>query len=136
LVSVLALLLYFLKFLSLSFQLRTLPVNLFLLLLLDLFLALELVSNKSAASRSKRTTDERPRNRMVNGTTDKTSSSGSSQRPDSCPFLRSGQTRAAKKCHYECKSYKNSEYVSHGFSFPFDVACGWQDEIKSFMCAL
>ena len=70
LVSVLALLLYSLKFLSLPSQLRTLPVNLFLLLLLHLLVALELVSNKSTASRSKRTTDESPRNRMANGTTD------------------------------------------------------------------
>jgi hypothetical protein len=52
LVSVLALLLYSLKFLSLPFQLRTLLVNLFLLLLLDFLLALELVSDKSTASRS------------------------------------------------------------------------------------
>jgi hypothetical protein len=72
--SVLALLLYPLKFLSLPFQLRTLPVNLFLLLLLHLFLALELVSNKSTSSRSERTTNECPRDRMANGTTDKTSS--------------------------------------------------------------
>jgi hypothetical protein len=99
LVSVLALLLYFLKFLSLSFQLRTLPVNLFLLLLLHFLLALELVSNKSTASRSERTTNERPRNRMANGTTDKTSCSGSSQRTDSCPILRGGQIRAAQKYH-------------------------------------
>src|SRR6266568_9418033 len=97
LVSVLALLLYSLKFLSLPFQLRTLPVNLFLLLLLHLLLALELVSNQRTSSRSERTTDERPRNRMVNGTTDKTPRSSSPQRPDSCPFLRSIQTRAAQK---------------------------------------
>jgi hypothetical protein len=108
-VSVLALLLYSLKFLSLPFQLRTLLVNLFLLLLLDLLLALELVSNKSTASRSKRTTDQRACNRMVNGTTDKTSRSGSSQRTDSCPILRSGQIRAAHQCHYEWQSYKSSE---------------------------
>jgi hypothetical protein len=55
-----------------------LPVNLFLLLLLDLLLALELVANKSPSSRSERTTDERPRDRMSNGTTDQTTSSGSS----------------------------------------------------------
>jgi hypothetical protein len=117
LVSVLALLFYSLQLLSLSFQLRTLLVNLFLLLLLHLLLALELISNKSTASRAKRTADERPRNRMVNGTTDKTSRSGSSQRTDSCPILRSGQIRAAHKCHYEWQSYKSSEYVFHRFSF-------------------
>jgi hypothetical protein len=78
LVLVLALLLYSLKFLSLPSQLRTLPVNLFLLLLLYLLMALELVSNKSTASRAKRTTDESPRNRMANGTTHESSSSGSS----------------------------------------------------------
>jgi hypothetical protein len=122
LVSVLALLLYSLKFLSLPFQLRTLPINLFLLLLLHLLLALELVSNKSTSSRSERTSDERPRNRMVDGTTNKTSRSGSSQRTDSCPILRSGQIRAAHKCHYEWQSYKSSEYVSHRFSFSFEVA--------------
>ena len=70
LASVLALLLYSLQFFSLSFQLRTLPVNLFLLLLLHLLVALELVSNKSTSSRSERTTDESPRNRMANGTAD------------------------------------------------------------------
>jgi hypothetical protein len=122
LVLVLALLLYSLKFLSLPFQFRTLLVNLFLLLLLHLLLALELVSNKSTASRSERTPDECPRNRMVNGTTNKTPRSGSSQRTDSCPILRSGQIRAAHKCHYEWQSYKSSEYVSHKFSFAFDVA--------------
>jgi hypothetical protein len=47
-----------------------LPVNLFLLLLLHLFVALELVSDKSTSSRPERTTDESPRNRMANGTTD------------------------------------------------------------------
>jgi hypothetical protein len=78
LVSVLALLLYSLKLLSLPSQLRTLPVNLFLLLLLHLFVALELVSDKTTSSRSERTTDESPRNRMANGTTDQTASSGSS----------------------------------------------------------
>jgi hypothetical protein len=78
LVSVLALLLYSLKFLSLSSQLRTLSVNLFLLLLLDFLVALELVSNKSTTPCSERTTDERPGNRMANGTTDQTSSSSSS----------------------------------------------------------
>jgi hypothetical protein len=70
LLSVLALLLYSLKFLSLPFQLRTLPVDLFLLLLLNFFLALELVSNKSTTPCSERTTDESPRNRMANGATD------------------------------------------------------------------
>src|SRR5262245_7172070 len=69
LVSVFALLLYSLKFLSLPLQLRTLPVNLFLLLLLNFLLPLELVSNKSTTSRPERTTDESPRNRMMNGTT-------------------------------------------------------------------
>ena len=59
------------------------PVNLFLLLLLHLFLVLELVSKKRTSSRSERTTDERPRNRMVNGTTDKTPLCGSSQPPSS-----------------------------------------------------
>jgi hypothetical protein len=122
LVSVLALLLYSLQLLSLSFHLSALPVNLFLLLLLHRLLALELISNKSTASRSERTTDECPRNRVVNGTTDKTPRSGSSQRTDSCPILRSGQIRAAHKCHYEWQSYKSSEYVSHKFSFAFDVA--------------
>jgi len=68
--SVLALLLYSLKFLSLPFQLRTLSVNLLLLLLLHLFVALELISNKSTSPRSERTTDESPRNRMVNGAAD------------------------------------------------------------------
>jgi hypothetical protein len=121
-VSVLALLLYSLKFLSLPFQLRTLLVNLFLLLLLNFLLALELVSNKSTASRSERTTDERPRNRMVNRTTNKTSRSGSSQRPDSCPILRGGQIRAAHKCHYDWQSYKSSEYMFQRFSFSFDLA--------------
>jgi hypothetical protein len=95
LVSVLALLLYFLKVLSLSSQLRTLPVNLFLLLLLDFLVALELVSNKSTTPCSERTTDERPRDRMANGTTDQTTSSGSSQSSDCCPFLRSAHARAA-----------------------------------------
>jgi hypothetical protein len=47
LVSVLALLLYSLKFLSLPSYLVALPVNLFLLLLLDFFLAVELVSTYS-----------------------------------------------------------------------------------------
>jgi len=61
LVSVFTLLFYSLQFLSLSFQLRTLPVNLFLLLVLNLFLALELVSNKGTPSSSERTTDESPR---------------------------------------------------------------------------
>jgi hypothetical protein len=121
LVSVLALLFYSLKFLSLPFQLRALLVNLFLLLLLDFLLTLELVSNKSTASRSESTTDQRPCNRMVNGTTDKTSGSGSSQCTDSCPILRGGQVRAAQKCHYDWQSYKSSEYVSHKFSFDFDV---------------
>jgi hypothetical protein len=92
LVSVLALLLYSLQLLSLSVQLRTLPVNLLLLLLLHLLVALELVSNQRTSSRSERT-----RNWMVNGTTDKTPRSGSSQPPDGGPFLRSVQTRAAQK---------------------------------------
>ena len=70
LVSVLALLLYSLKFLSLPSYLVALPVDLFLLLLLDFLLALELVSNKSTSSRSERTTDESPRNWMANGTAD------------------------------------------------------------------
>lgn len=70
LVSVLALLLYSLKFLSLALNLRALPVDLLLLLILNFFLALELVSNQSTASRSECTTDQRPRNRMVNGATD------------------------------------------------------------------
>src|SRR6266478_3190594 len=117
LVSVLALLLQSLKLFSLAFHLGALPVNLFLLLLLHLLVALELVSNKSTSSRSERTTNERPRNRMVNGTTDKTPGSSSSQRPDSCPILRGGQIRAAHKCHYEWQSYKSSEYVFHRFSF-------------------
>jgi hypothetical protein len=121
LVSVLALLLYSLQLLSLPLQLRALPVNLLLLLLLHLLVALELVSNQSTTSRSERTTDERPRNRMVNGTTDKTPRSGSSQRSDSSPFLRSVQTRAAQKCHYEWQGYKSSEYASHRFSFSFEV---------------
>jgi hypothetical protein len=69
-ISVLALLLYSLKLFSLPSQLRTFPVNLFLLLLLHLFVALELVSDKSTASRSKRTTDESPHNGMANGPTD------------------------------------------------------------------
>jgi hypothetical protein len=47
-----------------------LPVNLFLLLLLNLLVALELVSNKSTSPCSKGTTDEGPCNRMANGTTD------------------------------------------------------------------
>jgi hypothetical protein len=47
-----------------------LAVNLLLLLVLDFLLALELVPNKSAPSGSKGTTDERPRNRMANGTAD------------------------------------------------------------------
>jgi hypothetical protein len=119
LLSVLALLLYFLKFLSLPSQLRTLPVNLFLLLLLHLLLALELVSDKSTSSRSERTTDESPRNRMTNGATDQTSSSGSSQSPDCCSFLRSAHAGAAKKCHYEWQNYKSSAYASHKFSFSF-----------------
>jgi hypothetical protein len=41
-----------------------------LLLLLHLFVALELVSNKSTASSSERTADESPCNRMANGTAD------------------------------------------------------------------
>jgi hypothetical protein len=45
-----------------------LPVNLFLLLLLYLLVALELVSNKSTSTRSEGATDESPRNRMANGT--------------------------------------------------------------------
>src|SRR4030095_13425762 len=101
LVSVLALLLYSLKFLSLPSQLRTLPVNLFLLLLLDLFLALELVSNKSATPCSKRTTDERPAHPMPNRPTDQTTGTRSSQSPDGCPFLCSAHAGAAQKCHYE-----------------------------------
>jgi hypothetical protein len=109
-----------------------LPVNLFLLLLLHLFLALELVSNKRTSSRSERTTDERPRNRMVNGTTDETPRCGSSYAPDGGPFLRSGHTGAAQKCHYEYQSYKSSEYMPHRFSFSFDVAWPWRDEIKPF----
>jgi hypothetical protein len=55
-----------------------LPVNLFLLLLLDFLLALELISNKGTAPRSERTTNESPRDWMVNGTADKTPGSGSS----------------------------------------------------------
>src|SRR4029453_10016523 len=121
LVSVLALLLYSLKFLSLPSQLRTLPVNLFLLLLLDLFLALELVSNKSATPCSKRTTDESPRNRMTNRTTDQTPGGGSSQSPDGCPFLCSAHARAGEKPHYQWQCYKSSESVSHRFSFSFHV---------------
>ena len=78
LVSVLALLLYSLKFLSLPVQLRTLPVNFLLLLVLDLLLALELVTNKSTTPRSERTTNESPRDWMVNGAADKPPSSGSS----------------------------------------------------------
>jgi hypothetical protein len=117
LVSVLALFLYSLKFLSLTLNLRTLPVNLFLLLLLDFLLALELVSNKSAASRSESTTDKRPRDRMANGTADKTPGSGSSQSPDCCPFLCGAHARAAKKSHHEWQSYKSGESVSHMFSF-------------------
>jgi hypothetical protein len=35
--------------------------------------------------------------------------------------LRSVQTRAAQKCHYEWQGYKSSEYVSHRFSFSFEV---------------
>jgi hypothetical protein len=70
LVSVLALLLYSLQFLSLPPHLRTLPINFFLLLLLHLFVALELVSNKSTTPCSKRTTDKRPCNRMANGAAD------------------------------------------------------------------
>jgi hypothetical protein len=125
LVSVFALLLYSLKFLSLPVQLRTLPVNLLLLLVLHLLLALELVSNQRTSSRTERTTDERPRNRMSNGTTDKTPRSGASQSPNCCPFLRSAHARAAHKCHYEWQSYESSEYVSHGFSFSFEVPWPW-----------
>jgi hypothetical protein len=47
-----------------------LTVNLFLLLLLDFLVVLELVSDKSTSSRSERTTDESPRNWMANGTAD------------------------------------------------------------------
>jgi hypothetical protein len=125
LVSVLALLLYSLQLLPLPSQLRTLPVNLLLLLLLHLLVALELVSNQRTSSRSERTTNERPRNRMANGTTDQTSRSSASQSPDCCPFLRSGHARAAHKCHYEWQSYKSSEYVSHGFSSSFKVPWPW-----------
>src|SRR5262249_45469567 len=64
-------------------------------------------------SRPERTTNESPRNRMVNGTTDKTSRSRSPQSPDCCPFLCSGQISTAHKCHYQWQSYKSSEYVSH-----------------------
>jgi len=70
LVSVLALLLYSLKFLSLPSYLSALPVDLLLLLLLHLLLALKLVFNKSTTPCSERTTDESPRNRMANGTAD------------------------------------------------------------------
>jgi hypothetical protein len=129
LLSVFTLLFYSLQFLSLSFQLRTLPVNLFLLLVLHLLLALELVSNKSTSSSSERTTDESPRNRMANGATDQTSRSGSSQSPDCCPFLCGAHTRAAQKRHYEWQSDKSSEYVSHRFSFSFDIAWPWTDPI-------
>jgi hypothetical protein len=101
LVSVLALLLYSLKLLSLPSQLRTLPVNLFLLLLLHFLVALELVSNKSTSSRSERTTDESPRNGMANGTAYEAASSGSPQSPNCCAFLCSAHARAAKKSHYE-----------------------------------
>jgi len=101
LVSVLALLLYSLKFLSLPVQLRTLPVNLLLLLVLDLLLALELVTNKSTTPCPERTTDKSPRNWMVNGATDKTTCSGSAQCSYASPFLRSGQLRAAKTYDYE-----------------------------------
>src|SRR5262249_37603764 len=101
LISVLTLLLYSLKFLSLPLQLRTLPVNLFLLLLLNFLLPLELVSNKRTTSRPKRTTDESPGNRMVNSTTDKTPGSGSAQSSDCSAFLCSGQISTAHKCHYE-----------------------------------
>jgi hypothetical protein len=92
-----------------------------LLLLLHLFVALELVSNKSTSSRSESTTDERPRNRMANGTADQTPGSGSSQSPDCCAFLRGAHARAAQKCHYEWQSYESSEYVSHRFSFSFGL---------------
>src|SRR5215472_10032359 len=133
LVLVLGLLLYSLKFLSLPLQLRTLPVNLFLLLLLNFLLPLELVSNKSTTSRPECTTNESPRNRMVNGTTDKTSRSRSPQSPDCCPFLCSGQISTAHKCHYQWQSYKSSEYVSHRFSFFFGLggtqsSCQLMDE--------
>jgi len=101
LVSVLALLLYSLKFLSLPLYLRTLPVNLLLLLVLDFLLALELVSNKSTAPCSECTTNQRSRNRMMNGTADQTASSGSAQRPNASPFLCGGQIRAAYKYHHE-----------------------------------
>src|SRR5262245_139163 len=50
---------------------------------------------------------------MVNGTADKTSRSGSSQSPDCCPFLCSGQISTAYKSHYQWQSYKSSKYVSH-----------------------
>jgi hypothetical protein len=49
--------------------------------------ALELVSNKSATPCSKRTTDESPRNRMTNRTTDQTPGSGSSQSPRWLPLF-------------------------------------------------
>jgi hypothetical protein len=78
-----------------------LPVNLLLLLVLDFFLALELVTYKSTTPCPERTTDKSPRNRVMNGATDKTASSGSAQRPNASPFLRSGQLRAAKTYDYE-----------------------------------
>jgi hypothetical protein len=55
-----------------------LPVNLFLPLLLDFLLALELISNKGTTPRSERTTNESPRDWMVNGAADKPPGSGSS----------------------------------------------------------
>jgi hypothetical protein len=55
----------------------------------------------------------------VNRTTNKTSRSGSSQRPDSRPILRGGQIRAAHKCHYDWQRYKSSEYMFHRFSFRY-----------------
>jgi hypothetical protein len=96
-----------------------------LLLLLHLFMALELVSNKGTPSSSERTTDESPCNRMANGTTDRTPGSGSSQSPNCCPFLCSGHARAAQKCYYEWQSYKSSKYVSHTSSLSFDIASPW-----------
>jgi hypothetical protein len=102
--SVLALLLYSLQLLSLPSQLRTLPVNLFLLLLLDLLVPLKLVSNKSASPCSECTANESPRNRMANGTTNQASSSSSPQPPDCCAFLRGAHARAAKKPYYQWQS--------------------------------
>jgi hypothetical protein len=78
-----------------------LAVNLFLLLLLDFILALKLVSNESASSGSEGGTNERPRNRMPNGTAHQPSSRSASQSPDRCPFLRSAHAGAAEQSHYK-----------------------------------